>query len=135
MPDREKVIKGLDCCIANRHNNCPYKSIDKGIDKVTSCTTYLMKDAIAMLEDQEPRVLTLGEVMQSPDRLMWLQYKSANASDGYELHPTAPYGDDDPTWNRVTFQSGHIQTRGLYGRQWRCWTAKPDKERAGKWDG
>lgn len=54
MTDREKVIKGLECCIANGHNNCPYKSTDKGIDKVTSCTTYLMKDAIAMLKEQEP---------------------------------------------------------------------------------
>ena len=56
MADREKVIKGLECCIANRHNNCPYKSTDKGIDKVTSCTTYLMKDAIALLKEQETGV-------------------------------------------------------------------------------
>jgi len=56
MADRKKVIRGLECCIANRHNNCPYKSTDEGIDKVTSCTTYLMKDAIAMLEEQETGV-------------------------------------------------------------------------------
>lgn len=54
MADREKVIKGLECCLANGHNNCPYKSTDEGIDKVTSCTTYLMKDALALLKAQEP---------------------------------------------------------------------------------
>lgn len=53
MIEREKVVKGLECCIANRHNNCPYKSTDEGIDKVTSCTTYLMKDALALLKEQE----------------------------------------------------------------------------------
>lgn len=54
MADRKKVIEGLECCIANAHNNCPYKSTDKGIDKVTSCTTYLMTDALALLKEQEP---------------------------------------------------------------------------------
>ena len=64
MADREKVIKGLECCIANRHNNCPYKSTDKGIDKVTSCTTYLMKDAIALLKEQEQRINELEEKLR-----------------------------------------------------------------------
>jgi len=53
MIEREKVVKGLECCIANMHNNCPYKSTDEGIDKVTSCTTYLMKDALALLKEQK----------------------------------------------------------------------------------
>ena len=54
MTEREKVIKGLECCLANGHNNCPYESTDEGIDKVTCCTTYLMQDALALLKAQEP---------------------------------------------------------------------------------
>ena len=54
MPDREKVIKGLECCLANAHNKCPYTSTDEGVDKVTPCTTYLMQDALALLKAQEP---------------------------------------------------------------------------------
>lgn len=54
MLDLEKVIKGLECCLANGHNNCPYKSTDEGIDKVTTCTTYLMRDALALLKEREP---------------------------------------------------------------------------------
>ena len=54
MTDRDKVIIGLECCLANRHNNCPYKSTDEGIDKVTTCTTYLMQDALALLRKQKP---------------------------------------------------------------------------------
>ena len=64
MNDREKIIKGLECCLANAHNNCPYKSTDEGIDKVTSCTTYLMKDALALLKAQEPRVMTLEDLSE-----------------------------------------------------------------------
>lgn len=65
MPDFEKVINGLECCLANGHNNCSYKSTDEGIDKVTTCTTYLMQDALALLKAQEPRVMTLEEVIEA----------------------------------------------------------------------
>ena len=57
MIDREKVIKGLKCCLANDHKKCPYTSTDEGIDKVTCCTTYLMQDALALLQAQEPTVV------------------------------------------------------------------------------
>ena len=61
MTNREKAIKGLECCLANRHNNYPYKSTDEGIDKVTPCTTYLMQDALDLLEARAP-TLTGGRV-------------------------------------------------------------------------
>ena len=57
MIDREKVIKGLECCLANAHNKCPYTSTDEGVDEVIPCTTYLMQDALALLKAQEPTVL------------------------------------------------------------------------------
>ena len=57
MPDREKVIKGLDVCLKNIDqsdcpNDCPYLS---------DCSKYenrvvfqpLMRDALALLKDQE----------------------------------------------------------------------------------
>lgn len=73
MNDREKIIKGLECCLANGHNNCPYKSTDEGIDKVTCCTTYLMKDAIALLKAQEPVEPTIGGDADGPCRNWWYQ--------------------------------------------------------------
>ena len=84
--------------------------------------------------EQEPRVLTLEEVVKSGDQLMWLQFKSANTPEHYELHPTSPYLDNGPQWNTVSFQSGHVQMRHLYGRQWRCWTEKPSVADAMNWD-
>ena len=130
MADREKTLIGLECLITNETpcEGCPYYGSG-------NCRKNIAKDARELLKDQEPRVLTFDEVKKSPDRLMWLQFKSANASDGYEMHPTAPYADDDPRLRAcVNFQSGHVQMKGLYGKQWRCWTAMPEKERLEKWD-
>lgn len=56
MSEREKVIKGLECCRANllpRCEECPYANIDEG-----TCFTMdrLHADALALLKAQEPRV-------------------------------------------------------------------------------
>ena len=55
MPDREKVIKGLECCIIEGDAeevcpNCPY--VDK---HPFECTTQLMMDALALLREHEPK--------------------------------------------------------------------------------
>lgn len=54
MPDREKVIKGLDCCldvIRSRQFSsgcgfCPYVSEER-------CKVKMIEDAIALLKEQE----------------------------------------------------------------------------------
>ena len=61
MPNREKVMKGLECCIPMTLRsgladceNCPYDrkiTIDGGI---TECCHVLMTDALALLKAQEP---------------------------------------------------------------------------------
>lgn len=81
----------------------------------------------------EPMVLTLDEVIASGDKLMWLQFKSVKAPEHYELYPTSPYKDNDEKWSSVSFQSGHVQRKGLYGKQWRCWTEKPSVADAMEW--
>jgi hypothetical protein len=56
MPDREKVIKGLECCIRHgenaevgcgRKDECPYEQ--NGL----KCWLDLNRDALAMLKEQE----------------------------------------------------------------------------------
>jgi hypothetical protein len=55
MTDREKVIKGLECCIIRhpddkaRWDECPYES---------ACCNRLKNDALALLKAQEPRLVT-----------------------------------------------------------------------------
>ena len=55
MPDREKVIKAIECCVVNHtrcfddsDKLCPYFST-----KVYMCEIELLKDALALLKEQE----------------------------------------------------------------------------------
>ena len=61
MADREKVIKGLECCTKkvciykDTENECPYCELcGEYEDAFEDCTTALAKDAIALLKAQEP---------------------------------------------------------------------------------
>ena len=88
-----------------------------------------------LLKEQEPRVLTLEEVIHSGNDMMWLEIKCAKPLH-FMLVPTSPYTDNDERWLSVSFQSGHVQSKGLYGRQWRCWNTRPTDEqrKAVKWN-
>ena len=52
MPDREKVIKGLECCdgYCDDETGCPYSDELEPFD----CQEQLRADAIALLKAQEP---------------------------------------------------------------------------------
>ena len=51
MADREKVIKGLQCCKSpNDHEHCPYNT---GVH-YNVCTYRLLSDALELLKEQEP---------------------------------------------------------------------------------
>lgn len=56
MPDREKVIKGLECCVSGNtaiceRLGCPYADEHEGIGD--TCIDTLMADALALLKAQE----------------------------------------------------------------------------------
>ena len=57
MPDREKVIKAIECCVVN-HTRC-FDDNDKlcpyFTTKVYMCETELLKDALALLKEQKAR--------------------------------------------------------------------------------
>ena len=60
MTDREKVIKGLECCISGnpaicKRVGCPYAEEHEGIGD--TCIDHLMADAIALLKAQEPKLV------------------------------------------------------------------------------
>ena len=62
MIDREKVIKGLECCIITPDicsDVCPYFG---KCDENDYCDEKLFKDALALLKAQAPRLMTLGEL-------------------------------------------------------------------------
>ena len=65
MTEREKVIRGLECCIigdpdgSRECKKCPYRR--KGITN-EPCFNALHADALALLREQEPRVMTKNDV-------------------------------------------------------------------------
>lgn len=60
MTDREKVIRGLECCLptglvksGDACNQCPYGSLDKRHSD-GYCIRKIMEDALELLKEQEP---------------------------------------------------------------------------------
>ena len=65
MDNRVKVIKGMECCLPMTTRNgladckqCPYDRKITLEGGVTECCHDLMADALALLKEQEPRLIT-----------------------------------------------------------------------------
>lgn len=125
MPDREKVIKGLEQFISDFK---PYCGNEADWGRVF--------DALALLKAQEPRVLTLGDLRDIGS--VW----ALNT-------PPYLYMDTNPRYRRivgswVAWRNIYELISGLYptynadnyGKIWRCWSARPtDAQReVVKWD-
>lgn len=133
MDEREKVIKGLEICIRVQDNEkcpdeCPYRK------DICYGTVGLMADALSLLKAQEPRVMTLEEIEDALDNVVWLDIPGAeNLADGFSLIMAysrkngfvlldSPFGDN-PSQDRFEYTD--------YNKTWRCWTARPtDEQRA-----
>lgn len=151
MTKAEKVINGMAAhgkpmtCVNNDGKVCPYFSYD-------DCFQRLMDDAIELLKEQEPRVLTLEEMKSLStanddalyDRDMTFVWLEA-AADGY-INITRPTYSFHPEWGNED-DSFYVYYIGTdvgdrlescdYGKTWRCWTARPtDKQmEATPWSG
>ena len=134
MADCEMIIKKCECCLDYYtgfgdcdKSNCEYSGTDTG------CTFRLINDLLKLLK---PRVLTLEEVEDALDTIVWVDRPQVeNSSDEYALISSYShklgYVDlkfIDEGWGRFTY--------AWYGKTWRCWDRRPyDEERkAVKWD-
>lgn len=134
MTDRDKVIKGLECCMAEKicDSKCPYKG---QCDDGGYYYSRAIEEAIELLKEQEPRVLTLEDLR--------------NIGSVWELN-TPPYlcMDINPSYRRiigswVAWRNIYELINGLhptynadnYGKTWRCWNVRPtDEQRTVKWE-
>lgn len=96
-------------------------------------------DAINLLKNQGAHILTLDQLEDALDTVVWLETPvSENLADGYSLITAysrkcgymffiSPFGDD-PSQDRMKYSE--------YGRSWRCWDRRPSDEqrKAVKWD-
>lgn len=108
-----------------------------------------VEDAIAMLKEMEPRVLTLEEVMSTPkDVAIWQEIKD-EPDYKYEISPVAEpmeiiiddnwdfwTGKKKDTYVGIRFASEGHMPKESYGKDWRCWTSRPTDEqrKAVKWN-
>jgi hypothetical protein len=122
MADREKVIRGLECCIDPEVpcRECPYYNYGHcDPDDVR-------RDALALLKEQEPRVMTLEEVIHSKD---WVWYQWKNTHYGWAIAVNC-----DGKW--IEWEDSTTDQLCKYGEKWRCWTSRPSPEqmRDTKWE-
>lgn len=141
MTNREKVIKGLECCMIAPglcSEECPYRG--QG-DETAYCDEKIIKDVYTLLKAQEPRVMRLEEVRDSLKQPIWKDTKSSNAHlyTGWVLAYDIQRGQGI-TGERLGMAepSGRVVWYRLedYGRTWRCWTSCPTDEqrRAESWN-
>lgn len=132
MPDREKVIRDIERCAHHVPDACRDCSKYGGGYELR-CMEHLMEDALALLREQEPRVMTLEEVKAMPyghvlietdkkDSLRWLDALlfSKNTNRSFDF---------------ITLEGRARLLEIEYNREWRCWTARPTDEQreAVKW--
>ena len=112
MIDKEKVIKGL-------------KELHGSIE-----TMNLISDAIALVTEQEPKVLTLEEVEErmntndAYDSIFYAEVRTLTKTsfgvfqlnfDSEDYYVAMLLGSSFPAWYR----------KESYGKKWRCWSTKP----------
>ena len=86
-----------------------------------------IRAAIALLKEQEPRVMTLEEVIHSKD---WVWYQWKNTHYGWAIAVNC-----DGKW--IEWEDSTTDQLCKYGEKWRCWTSRPtpDQMRETKWEG
>lgn len=141
MPDREKVIKGLEKCIEHEDcGDCPY--VNACSDPFESAVPCLMKDALELLKEQEPRVITREELKQFEGSPCWFESSGTYmGKDGFWIIPTmfrTFFAGMIMSYTSVLDGVGDCGELGLsaYNKAWRCWTARPTTEQreAVKWE-
>lgn len=130
MPDLEKVIRGLECCMDSDcfPNTCPY------YPEMQNCGEILKRHALELLKAQQPHVLESHELRGALKVPAWKQTKSMhpNLYQGWVLLYEIQKGAGI-TGERLGMAqpSGRVVWYKIedYGKTWRIWTMQPtDKQ-------
>ena len=136
------VIKGFECC--REHDigaccECPYDG--------AHCASNLREDALALLKEQVPRILSLGEAIEGKNGLeidpyVFVETKGredifiGSVSDASHYNPDLNF--DVRECFRITrnYPASMIYLNADYMKIVRCWTHKPSKEqrKEAAWD-
>lgn len=137
MIKREKVLKGLEHCTSfggtyTPCNGCPYD------DPEEHCQGKLLEEALSLLREQEPRVMTEGDVLHSTGKPMWFESRGMYLGQkgfwclSFEVDPESHFKFVQPlTGGRLTLSLND------YDKTWRVWDKYPSPEqmRDTPWEG
>lgn len=131
MADLEKTIKSLEHCYKGKcvyedGERCPY-------ERISACTKAVLSNAIELLKEKQPRLLTLEEVKQA--EVVWNEWTSV---DGFvecmmfdRVDADGDYRFTEKLGSQIYFEPSE------YNESWRCWSARPTDEqmKETEWDG
>lgn len=120
MVDREKVVANVTGIVSDMQEEVDewknYSDSELSHGLTCDCdwwykTLQTLKDALVLLKEQEPRVMTLEEYKTSAEK---------------------PKEERDPVWEewpglKCTWEMPN-QAYGGYGTSWRAWTSRPSDE-------
>lgn len=119
MPDREKTIENLRAL----SNIAAYNG------DIQSMRT--MDDAIVLLGEQEPRVMTPYEA-RAEYEIVWLERKDISCEVAILQRVACSMYD----FSIMGTDEMPSLLESQYGKTWRCWTSRPSwKQRETKWEG
>lgn len=132
MTKLDKVIKGLEGvyrCVSTvtyTCGECPYQ------DNRVECKRRVLRDAIALLKEQEAHLLDISEIYTADDLDVWIEEKG-----DYTVHPLMLIETEMTDKRQAAFFFPmFVRPVKAYGKTWRCWTARPTDEqrKAVKWE-
>ena len=136
MTDMERVKIWLQCIIEGniRCESCGY-AIDKHGHH--SCQQNCASEALDMLKEQEPRVLTADELYLMEHKCVYLERRNSQL---YLTEPSIVIGTSKPLalcqYKCILMRENKINDvrySNDYNKEtksgWRCWSAKPTEER------
>lgn len=119
--DAINILRGQEKAYWDMLSQAEHKAYDMAVD------------ALELLKEREPRVLTLDEVRERKPFHLWVE----DLETGAQVFPIAYVGglyvDSAEDWS---VDPDHRNTPEYYGKSWRCWTARPtyEQRRAVKWN-
>jgi len=128
---REKVIYYIGRCICHAPDACRDCAYDAG-QPYNECVELLLKDALSLLKEQEPRVMDADEIVLSadPSKWLWVERKGDYCAEAFKSGKTIS--------GLIAFDSEtpcaflYCERPDEYGKTWRCWTSRPTDEQKEK---
>ena len=129
MTDREKVIRGLECCAAmsgDECRECPYSKECLDAD-LPYGMPHLAADALALLKAQEPRVMALEDVRElHANDVVWLEDIDKDiVIPGICCGVKKVCTDFTQFLTRDPIRPYVFLIHNEYGQRKRCWTSRP----------